>query len=240
MISTRWVSALVIAIVMMSSGQVVAQSSSSSSASSGPTRWGPPPAGYIECARDGQVCTFSGTRNVLIQSCFETLCSQRTVVATGSLRCSVSGSATRCSYSVAETAPIAQFRDLVATASTQSGASRSAGKAIDGDTSTRWEASNTSAGSWLQVKRAQPFYLTRVEIAESGQRIRGYRVEYLNGTSWEGLQEGVSVGPKLIIDISEYGLRVVNGIRIITTATATGQPSISEFSVFGKPLSAPQ
>lgn len=240
MISNRWMSVLLVAVITLFSGLANAQSSSSSSASSGPTQWGPAPAGYVECARNGQVCSFSGTRVVLIDNCFETLCGQRTVVGTGSVVCSVPSRATRCSYSLVETTPVAPLHDLVATASTQSGTGRLAAKAVDGDTATRWEASNTTPGSWLQLKRSEPFYLSRIEIAEFGERIRGYRIEYLSGSAWGVLQEGMSVGSKLVIDLSAYGLWRVQGVRIVTTGTAAGQPSVIEFSVSGSPVPASQ
>jgi hypothetical protein len=199
-------------------------------------------SGYIVCASSGQACTFSGTRNVLIDSCFESLCSRRTVVGTGSVPCYgwTSSAVTRCAYSQTEVPAITRLQGFVASASTQSGISRSAGKAIDGDTATRWEASNSTAGSWLQLTRGEPFYLSRIEITEFGQRIRGYRVEYLSGSSWVALQEGASVGANFVIDWSGHPLLVTNGVRIVTTGRASGQPSIAEFSVFGQALPAPQ
>jgi hypothetical protein len=233
-ISMSWVLGVVITLTMSLSGTVMAQQSSSSSSRSSSSRatMPPLPAGYIECASKDQICSFSGTRTVRIDSCFESSCWSSLVVATESVYCRayISMGFARCAYSVDLVAPL---DGLVATASSQSGNGRSAAKALDGLADTRWEASNSSAGSWLQIKRATPFRIRQIDILEYGNRIRGYRVEYLNGTVWTPLQEGASTNGHLLLNFNSTGPIVTTAIRIVTTATSVGQPSITEFRVEG-------
>lgn len=237
----RWVCGAFAALALFMSAEAMGQqaSSSSSSSSSRPATLPPLPSGYVVCAGQGQTCTFTGTRSVIIDSCFEYTCWSSKVVATNSWVCFgyISMGVARCAYSEVQLG--GPLQGLTATASTQSGSSRTAAKALDGLVDTRWEASNSSSGSWLQLKRAEPFYLQRIQILEYGYRIRGYRVEYLNGSVWTPIQEGGQVGPNLVIDVSALPLIVTTAVRIVTTATSVGQPSIAEMSLTGQPIPTP-
>jgi hypothetical protein len=234
---------LVVMLGLFAGHAACAQSSSSSSSSSRPATLPPLQPGFIECASRGQTCSFTGTRTVLTDSCFEYTCWSWKEVATGSSVCrgALSGAFSRCAYSVAELSVAGPLPGLTASASTQSGTGRSAEKAIDGSADTRWEASNSTAGSWLRVSGSAPMYLSKIEVFEAGSKIRGYRVEYLQGNSWVPIQEGSTVGAHLVIDMAGWTPVLTTAVRIITTATSAGQPSIAELVVLGnkpKPASS--
>ncbi|MFT3736292.1 MAG: discoidin domain-containing protein [Rhodocyclaceae bacterium] len=223
--------ALVLSVLTVSPA-LAASSSSSSSSSVNPFKT---PSGYADCAVSGGTCSFAGTRTVWFRACFETLCTNATKVATSSIACTPEAFGitnsywAHCYYSLSQSTYIT---GLVATASTQSGSSRSASKAVDDRTDTRWEASNSTTGTWLKVATASTeFALQRIEIAEYGNRIRGYRLEYLNGATWTPLQEGTVIGSQFVWRTDSP--ITTAAVRIVTTTASSGQPSITEFRVIG-------
>ncbi|MEC5387611.1 discoidin domain-containing protein [Uliginosibacterium sp. H3] len=232
---SRWLLHIAVVLGLLAGHAAWAQSSSSSSSSSRPATLPPLQSGFIECALQGQTCNFTGTRTVLTDSCFEYTCWSSKVVTTAPVVCRgyLMGASARCAYSVGELGATAPFPGLTASASTQSGTGRTAAKAIDGDADTRWEASNSTAGSWLRVSGSEPIYLSKIEVFEVGSKIRGYRVEYLQGSVWTPLTEGSVVGPHLVIDMAGRTPVLTTAVRIITTGAAAGQPSISELVVLG-------
>jgi hypothetical protein len=101
---------------------------------------------------------------------------------------------------------------------------------VDSNDLTRWEASNSTAGSWLQLTAAKPFMLRAVSLHEYGNRIRGYRLEYLSGSVWVPFATGNSLGT---VWANKAPPVVTTAVRLITTAPSAGQPSIVDFNVFG-------
>ncbi|GAA5169067.1 discoidin domain-containing protein [Viridibacterium curvum] len=115
-----------------------------------------------------------------------------------------------------------------ATASGQSGSSRTAAMAKDGNVATRWEASNSSPGSWLSINFSSARTVSSVTLREYLSRVTGHRVEYLSGSSWVTLGSGSSIGAA-----KSYSFTPVSttAIRVYFTG-ASGQPSITEFEVY--------
>lgn len=207
----------------------------------------PPPPVFSFCASEGARCEFTGTRSLWVTWCSSVACSSVSsgsatngvLCAPASFGMTLPAGYTRftCYVSSGETGPATLTSS--ATASTQSGIGRAASLAIDGDTTTRWEASNSSAGSWLQVK-GSAIFVSRIEVREYGDRIRGFRLEYksLFGGQWTRIAEGTFVG-HLVIDTQAMPAMPTDTVRLITTARANGQPSIAEFVVTGNRIATP-
>ncbi|GAA5157229.1 discoidin domain-containing protein [Viridibacterium curvum] len=226
-----WAAILWVVCAFGMSNGALAQSSSSSS-SQRPATLPPLTSGYVECAGQGGTCSFTGTRYVITDSCFEYTCWFSKTVATSSHVCRgyLSMGVARCAYSVTT---LGALTGLTASASTQSGVNRGAGKALDGSLDTRWEASNSTAGSWLMIQSPKPFNLEKLEVIEYGNRIRGYRLEYLSGSVWTPLQVGYGLADSpVLFNNAAYPL-LTSAIRIVMTSSSAGQPSISEVRVTG-------
>ncbi|MGC3963676.1 MAG: pectate lyase [Rhodocyclaceae bacterium] len=116
-----------------------------------------------------------------------------------------------------------------ATASTQSGGSYTPAKANDGDVSTRWQASNSSSGTWLQITFSSAKTVSSVTLREYATRITGHQLQYLNGSTWVTLATGTSVGAAKTYSFSAVS---TTAVRIYVTS-ASSQPSITEFEVYG-------
>ncbi|HEX5125607.1 MAG TPA: discoidin domain-containing protein [Rhodocyclaceae bacterium] len=93
---------------------------------------------------------------------------------------------------------------------------------------TRWEASNSSAGTWLRISFSSARSISSVTLEEFGARIQGHRVEYLTGSTWTTLATGTTIGAS-----KSYSFTPVSttAIRLFVTS-ASGQPSINEFEIF--------
>lgn len=116
-----------------------------------------------------------------------------------------------------------------ATASGQSGSSRTAAAAKDGNVATRWEASNSSSGSWLRMSFNGARFITGVTLREFGTRITGYQVQYLSGSTWTTVASGTTIGAAKSHSISPPPS--TTAMRVLITSTS-GQPSISEFEIY--------
>lgn len=215
-------------------------SSSSSSRSSAMADPFLPPAGFKYCSERGETCKVTGTRVVMFKRCFETLCSSARKPVVSTVLCadeefglSMPAPSTRgvCFVQIDPVLPLSKVSGK-ASASGQSGNSRQAAMAIDDDVATRWEASNSAAGAWIQMSSAGPFRLGRVDIAEYGSRIRSFRLEYLQGSTWVPFLEGGTLGTRSVAT----PIVITTAVRLITTSKSAGQPSISSFTVLGGPL----
>ncbi|HSD38468.1 MAG TPA: discoidin domain-containing protein [Rhodocyclaceae bacterium] len=115
-----------------------------------------------------------------------------------------------------------------ATASGQSGSSRTAAMAKDGNVATRWEASNSSPGSWLRISFASATSVKSVTLREYATRITGHRLEYLSGSTWVPLATGATVGAAKTYNFTAVS---TTAVRLFVTS-ASGQPSINEFEIY--------
>jgi hypothetical protein len=71
--------------------------------------------------------------------------------------------------------------------------------AVDNDFASTWRCGNEE--SWLQIDLGRKEKISRVVIFESGNRIRKFRIEMMDGENWLSLHEGTTVGDKLVIPI---------------------------------------
>jgi pectate lyase len=115
-----------------------------------------------------------------------------------------------------------------AAASGQSGSSRTAAMAKDGNVATRWEASNSSPGSWLRISFASATSVKSVTLREYASRITGHRLEYLSGSTWVPLATGATVGAAKTYNFTAVS---TTAVRLFVTS-ASGQPSINEFEIY--------
>ncbi|MEC5387610.1 discoidin domain-containing protein [Uliginosibacterium sp. H3] len=231
---------LLASAALLAGGAMAAGSSASSSAPGGIFDVSPP--GFKRCAFAGATCSFSGTHSVIAQWCNSTdYCRySAAITATNGVLCTAEALKIAAPADLPNLACFVSITEGVltrwngpASASTQSGNARAAAFAIDGKLDTRWEASNSTAGSWLRVNGAEPTYLSKIEVFEAGSKIRGYRIEYLQGSVWVPILEGNGVGPRLLIDMANRAPVLTTAVRVITTTTAVGQPSIAEIVVEG-------
>lgn len=115
-----------------------------------------------------------------------------------------------------------------ATASSQSGNSRVPAMANDGKATTRWEASNSSKGSWLRLTLASPTSIQKVQLDEYGGKVKAFRVEYLSGSQWLTAASGTTIGSQKVISFTPVN---TGSVRLMLT-DLSGQPSINEFEVY--------
>jgi len=100
--------------------------------------------------------------------------------------------------------------------------------ANDGNLSTSWTCSNSSAGSWLRLTWGSAQTLSSVTLRESGAHILSHRVEVLNGSTWVAVASGSTVGSAKTYSFSPVS---TTAVRLFVTGTS-GQPSIFEFEAF--------
>jgi hypothetical protein len=125
--------------------------------------------------------------------------------------------------------PLSQGR--TATASSVENAGTAAGKAVDGDTGTRW-SSAAGDDQWLQVDLGATASVTRVELAWEAAYAKDYKVQISgDGTTWTDLKSVTgSDGGADSLDVSGRG-RYVRMLGV-HRATPYGY-SLWEFRVFG-------
>jgi hypothetical protein len=68
--------------------------------------------------------------------------------------------------------------------------------AFDGDPNTNWQAGpgTNYAGQWLEVDFGRDSTFSQASISEYGTRTTGYRIEYLNGSTWKTAYTGTGIG----------------------------------------------
>jgi chitodextrinase len=100
---------------------------------------------------------------------------------------------------MADSSPSCAFDNLAlcatASASSSWSSSYSAAKAHDNDRNSRWNsAQGDQEGAWLQLEFDVVTTLDSIELEEAFDRIRGYRVEYWDGGTWQELLSGSTIG----------------------------------------------
>lgn len=74
-------------------------------------------------------------------------------------------------------------------------ASYTASKAFDGNPATAWQSLGPAyAGQWLEVDFGEDSTFSQATLSEYGNRTSGYRIEYLNGTTWKTAYTGTTIG----------------------------------------------
>lgn len=77
-------------------------------------------------------------------------------------------------------------------------------EAFDGDLNTRWNsASGKVVDQWLEAYFPDDVTIDRIEVYEALNRINEYQLEYYNGTEWEELDAGTTIGEYKVISIPQ-------------------------------------
>lgn len=77
-------------------------------------------------------------------------------------------------------------------------------EAFDGDLNTRWNsASGKVVDQWLEAYFPDDVTIDRIEVYEALNRINEYQMEYYNGTEWEELDAGTTIGEYKVISIPQ-------------------------------------
>lgn len=68
--------------------------------------------------------------------------------------------------------------------------------AFDGDPNTNWQAApgTSYAGQWVEIDFGKDSIFSQATISEYGTRTTGYRIEYLNGSTWKTAYTGTGIG----------------------------------------------
>jgi len=73
-------------------------------------------------------------------------------------------------------------------------AGQTARGAFDGDPSTNWQAASGFANQWVEIDFGKDSTFSQATISEYGARTTGYRIEYLNGSTWKTAYTGTGIG----------------------------------------------
>jgi alpha-L-fucosidase len=104
-----------------------------------------------------------------------------------------------------------------------------AGKAVDGETATRWGAAAEARSAWLEVDLGQPQRVGRAMICESEYpRTRKFAVEYLDDQTWKTLTNGTTIADTKVLDFMPVTARRFR----LNILEATEVPTIAEFGVY--------
>ncbi|KRF21505.1 discoidin domain-containing protein [Paenibacillus sp. Soil787] len=132
--------------------------------------------------------------------------------------------------------PINLAIGAAASASSQVLNTYAAYKANDGDsTTTRWLANaGSGVGEWLQLDFGSNKTFNTTRLKEGNNRISGYKIQYLNGSTWTDLiSNGTTIGTG---KTDTFPAVTASKIRLYVTATVinngSSQPSIWEFGVY--------
>jgi hypothetical protein len=120
-----------------------------------------------------------------------------------------------------------------------------ADKGNDGDTSTRWCASDGSTPQWWMVDLASKFNLTGSEVMwEFDNRVYRYKIEVSEDkTNWKLVVDKTNNARRLQIQRDSFSAEAVRYLRITITSIGSSNTwaSFWEFSVFGTwPTAVPQ
>jgi hypothetical protein len=68
--------------------------------------------------------------------------------------------------------------------------------AFDGDPNTNWQAAPGTlyGGQWVEIDFGKDSTFSQATISEYGNRTTGYRIEYLNGSTWKTAYTGTGIG----------------------------------------------
>lgn len=108
----------------------------------------------------------------------------------------------------------------------------------DANLSTVWNAAkDTSAGQWFEVDLGQPTQFNRVDLYASLDRITGYKLQYLNGTTWTEILTSTGIYPS---KINTFAPVTAQKVRVYVTSCKKDQngwgidPRIDELAVYMK------
>ena len=119
--------------------------------------------------------------------------------------------------------------DLALRAKTKSGSS-GADKTVDGDPETYWMPSNgVPAEIEYDLGKAQPINIVLLqEYIRLGQQVEGFAIDVWDGSSWNQVATGTTIGYKRILRFDGV---IAQAVRLRITASR-GSPAISTFSLY--------
>lgn len=125
------------------------------------------------------------------------------------------------------------------TSSSNFDANQVASKAFDANYSTNWQSSSgTFANQWLSVNFGASTTFNTVVLAEYGDRVSGFRIEYsTDGTSWTTAYTGTTIGGNTFITFPSVS---ANYARVYFTSGTADQPIIYEFQVYNNAVTTSQ
>lgn len=135
--------------------------------------------------------------------------------------------------------PLGEFaNDRTGWTATASVNSASAGNALDGDDTTRWDTGAAQAGGeWFQVDMGTPTLLDRVYVDAAGftaNQAAGYQVLVSSdATTWNNVASGTGSGARII---ATFNAVVDRYVRIVQTGTSSNSWSVAEFNAFSDPV----
>lgn len=113
-----------------------------------------------------------------------------------------------------------------------------AGNALDGDATTRWDTGAAQAGGeWWQVNMGSPTLLDRVYVDAAGftgNEAAGYQVLVsTDGVNWNNVASGTNSSQRIV---ATFNAVVDQYVRIVQTGTSSNSWSIAEFNAFSDPV----
>ncbi|NLC58746.1 MAG: alpha-L-fucosidase [Armatimonadetes bacterium] len=109
-----------------------------------------------------------------------------------------------------------------------------AAAAVDGRARTYWSPAGTEDAPWLEVDLGKPttFNVTLAqEFIAEGQRVEEYRIETWDGTAWQPLVQGTTIGHKKLDRVPETTASKVR----LTLTRAQATPLIRAFGLYLAP-----
>ena len=131
----------------------------------------------------------------------------------------------------------ARGQTVTATNSWKSGKGYETTKAVDGNPHTYWEAdagdtAGKPEGDFKKTVAFNPISLG--EPVFMGQRVKQYRVEYWDGTTWQLFSEGTTIGYQKLDRRDAISAQKVR----LVIENARAYPLISHFGVYMTPFTA--
>ncbi len=105
-----------------------------------------------------------------------------------------------------------------------------AGKAVDGETETRWATDGGTHEAWLELDLGKNVTFTRMAIrewAEGGNRIQRFNLQFKEGGEWKTIFAGTTMGPDFTKRFEAVTARVVR----LNVLEATDGPTIDEWEI---------
>jgi alpha-L-fucosidase len=103
--------------------------------------------------------------------------------------------------------------------------------ALDGDPETFWSAPAGSHSASLEINFVKPMTFDQAMIMErlnNGQRVQAFRIETWDGSGWQFLAAGTSVGHKRV---ERFGAQTASRVRL-RIVSSTDAAEIREFQLF--------
>lgn len=135
--------------------------------------------------------------------------------------------------------PLGEFGlDRTGWTASASANSASAGNALDGDATTRWDSGAAQAGGeWFQVDLGTPTLLDRVYVDAAGftaNAAAGYQVLVSpDAATWSNVASGTNSSARIV---ATFPAVVDRYVRIVQTGTSSSSWSVAEFNAFSDPV----